>query len=302
MDVEQLRKQAKELVRAARAGGEEALARLGGREPILANAQLVVARERGFRSWAALLAEGRMREAVPRLSGRRATAATPREAAEVLVAQGIFSFPSGPRTVTRGRITLMRSDPSDAKPREPDVTRERVVVEGPPFTVDTDSVRFVKEREILGRHLFAVSFDAISNHLKPGRRMEMGRVIVASRSDDGWRAGLGSGFSSENAPPRVPLPYVALGTHWRSGEGFCGAARVFPGEASVTSIRIRFPDGVTSEADSDEELALFFVADPPALSRTASYTPETIELLAGELVIATQAARRPPDRRPRESG
>jgi ankyrin repeat protein len=56
VNLEQLRKQAKELVRAARAGDESALARLGGHEPILARAQLALARERGYASWAALVA------------------------------------------------------------------------------------------------------------------------------------------------------------------------------------------------------------------------------------------------------
>ena len=56
MDLDQLRKQAKELVRAARAGEPEALARLGGREPILARAQLVIAREQGYPSWPRLVA------------------------------------------------------------------------------------------------------------------------------------------------------------------------------------------------------------------------------------------------------
>ena len=56
MNLEQLRKQAKELVGAARAGDAEALERLGGREPILARAQLVVARENGYPSWPALVA------------------------------------------------------------------------------------------------------------------------------------------------------------------------------------------------------------------------------------------------------
>lgn len=56
MNLEQLRKQAKELVASARAGDAGALARLGGREPILARAQLVVAREQGYPSWPALVA------------------------------------------------------------------------------------------------------------------------------------------------------------------------------------------------------------------------------------------------------
>jgi len=46
--VEQLRKQAKELVRAARDGDGEALARLGDLPVRLSSAQLVLAREQGF--------------------------------------------------------------------------------------------------------------------------------------------------------------------------------------------------------------------------------------------------------------
>jgi ankyrin repeat protein len=56
MNLGQLRKQAKELVKAARAGDEAALRRLGGRDPILANAQLSLAREEGYASWPALVA------------------------------------------------------------------------------------------------------------------------------------------------------------------------------------------------------------------------------------------------------
>jgi ankyrin repeat protein len=56
MNLEQLRKQAKELVKAARAGDEAALERLGGRDPRLASAQLVLAREHGYPSWPALVA------------------------------------------------------------------------------------------------------------------------------------------------------------------------------------------------------------------------------------------------------
>jgi ankyrin repeat protein len=60
VNLEQLRKQAKELVRAARAGDAEALARIQthapGRDHVpLADAQLAIARENGYRSWAALV-------------------------------------------------------------------------------------------------------------------------------------------------------------------------------------------------------------------------------------------------------
>ena len=77
MNLEQLRKQAKDLVKAARSGDAEAVARLDGREPILARAQLVLAREHGYSSWAALVAAAEASiETVVRAAtdGRRARA------------------------------------------------------------------------------------------------------------------------------------------------------------------------------------------------------------------------------------
>lgn len=82
MNVEQLRKQAKELVKGARAGQEAALDRLGGREPILANAQLALAREQGYPSWPALVAAA---EANPEAFVRAATDGR-RQRAETLLA------------------------------------------------------------------------------------------------------------------------------------------------------------------------------------------------------------------------
>jgi ankyrin repeat protein len=55
MNVEQLRKQAKELVRAARAGDKAAVQRLGDLPTKLASAQTVLAREHGYPSWPALV-------------------------------------------------------------------------------------------------------------------------------------------------------------------------------------------------------------------------------------------------------
>jgi ankyrin repeat protein len=57
VNLEQLRKQAKELARAARAGEPSAVARLGDLPPRLASAQLVLAREHGYASWPALVHE-----------------------------------------------------------------------------------------------------------------------------------------------------------------------------------------------------------------------------------------------------
>jgi ankyrin repeat protein len=57
MNLEQLRKQAKELVAAARDGDPQALARLGDLPVKLASAQTVLAREQGYTSWPALVHE-----------------------------------------------------------------------------------------------------------------------------------------------------------------------------------------------------------------------------------------------------
>ena len=66
MNLEQLRKQAKELLKQAKAGNDEAVGRLGGREPILANARLVLAREHGYPSWPALVTAAEADEAIIR--------------------------------------------------------------------------------------------------------------------------------------------------------------------------------------------------------------------------------------------
>lgn len=57
VNLEQLREQAKELVRAARAGEPAALRRLGDLPPRLSSAQAVLAREHGRTSWPALVRE-----------------------------------------------------------------------------------------------------------------------------------------------------------------------------------------------------------------------------------------------------
>ena len=84
MNLEQLRKQAKELVKAARSGDADAVARLGGREPILANSQLVLAREAGYSSWPALVASV---EASPEEFVLAATSGRRRRAERLLAAR-----------------------------------------------------------------------------------------------------------------------------------------------------------------------------------------------------------------------
>ena len=113
MNLEQLRKQAKELTRAARDGDAAALERLGGREPILSRAQLVLAREHGYPSWPALVAavEADADSFVLAATGRRRTRAEALLAARPEIADdpwaslvlgrgfaGDVNTPGGPRS------------------------------------------------------------------------------------------------------------------------------------------------------------------------------------------------------------
>jgi ankyrin repeat protein/GNAT superfamily N-acetyltransferase len=64
VDLVRARREAKLLLRAARAGDAEALARIGAPTPQLSDAQLAVARELGARSWPALVREAGARDAL----------------------------------------------------------------------------------------------------------------------------------------------------------------------------------------------------------------------------------------------
>jgi hypothetical protein len=104
-DIDQLRRRARELLRAADAGEPEALARLRAvsERSTLAAAQLAVAREHGFRSWPALRSEAERR--------RRATDWQPRAGAGRAEAQeitaGRWSFGgAGTIEVAEGELTL----------------------------------------------------------------------------------------------------------------------------------------------------------------------------------------------------
>lgn len=230
-------------------------------------------------------------------------ASTPREAVEQLIARGIVPFPPGPHVVSRGRVTLRRLDPATGVQPQPQVERDRVVVEGPPLTIHQETVQILKEREIAGQHLFAVAFEETVNVLPGGKRRAGGAVLVAeSNGTGGWRAVRGCGLPTGTRPPTTE-PYALLASGWNRERGFCGAARLHRGDTIVTSIRLHFPDGTYAEADADDDLALFLVqqrqSDVPA---TAPFTPETLDLLDGDAVVGTQSVPQPPQRQPPEAG
>lgn len=104
-DIDQLRRRARELLRAAVAGEPEALARLRAvsERPTLAAAQLAVAREHGFRSWPALrsVAEERRQAADRQLRAGAGRA----EAQEITAGRWSFGG-AGSIEVAEGELTL----------------------------------------------------------------------------------------------------------------------------------------------------------------------------------------------------
>jgi len=111
-DIDQLRRKARELLRAAVAGEPEALARLRAvsERPTLAAAQLATAREHGFRSWPALRSEVESRRQPTdwqlRAGTGRPVPGTGRPEAQD-IAQGRWSFGGGGTIeVAEGELTL----------------------------------------------------------------------------------------------------------------------------------------------------------------------------------------------------
>ena len=104
-DIDQLRRKARELLRAAVAGEPEALARLRAvsERPTLAAAQLAVAREHGFRSWPALRSEVENRRQSADWQLRAGTGRA--EAQEITLGRWSFGG-AGTIAVEEGELTL----------------------------------------------------------------------------------------------------------------------------------------------------------------------------------------------------
>jgi hypothetical protein len=104
-DIDQLRRKARELLRAAVAGEPEALARLRAvsERATLAAAQLAVAREHGFRSWPALRSEVENRRQSTDWQLRAGTGGA--EAQEITLGRWSFGG-AGSIEVEEGELTL----------------------------------------------------------------------------------------------------------------------------------------------------------------------------------------------------
>jgi len=123
-------------------------------------------------------------------------AADPWEAVDRLIARGIHLSPVGPYRVKR---TLLRR-PDPATGRAPPPESEEITVEGAAVTIATDTIRFLKHREVAGRHLFALSYEQTLNHVAPGRRVEAGSLILAEQTHRGWLAVMPAAFPAAARP------------------------------------------------------------------------------------------------------
>ena len=104
-DIDQLRRKARELLRAAAAGEPEALERLRAvsERPTLAAAQLAIAREHGFRSWAALRSEVESRR--PSTDWQPRAGAGRPEAGDIALGRWSFGG-AGSIEVEEGELTI----------------------------------------------------------------------------------------------------------------------------------------------------------------------------------------------------
>jgi hypothetical protein len=148
--LEHYRREAKDLVRAHRAGDKDvrrrAAAVLGGERFLLADAQLVVAREHGFPSWAAF---------------RRALEASPLDAlerierGEVVVDSGLAYADGEPLEILvrkrLSRYTISDRGRAIAKAGKPPGWREAAELAVEPMNIDRQGVVFVPT--VAGRHL-----------------------------------------------------------------------------------------------------------------------------------------------------
>jgi len=133
-----------------------------------------------------------------------------------------------------------------------------ISVGGAPWTAHLDTVAILKEREILGRRVYVVSFEA--DHLRAGL-LEMTMVVRAELTPElGWVArGISAGASVPE--PELDSPRVLLGGSW-GRFGFCGGGRVCAATPEVERARLRFGNGIELEDDVEDGWALFFTDRP----------------------------------------
>jgi hypothetical protein len=135
--------------------------------------------------------------------------------------------------------------------------RERQPFQNRPWTADLGTVDFLKQREVLGRRLFVVAFEA--EHVRRGV-VQMTVLVRADRLGKSWLARRITGASGTGNGPST-APRVNLGGSW-GRHGFCGGGRVDPAGAAVARVCVRFSNGVELDDDTDGGWVLLFTDRP----------------------------------------
>ncbi len=164
--------------------------------------------------------------------------------------------------------------------------RSALSIGGAPWTAHLDTVEILKEREILGRRVYVVGFEA--DHVRAGL-LEMTMVVRAERvAGLGWVArGISAGATMPE--PRLAEPRVLLGGSW-GHFGFCGGGKVYAHGAEIEHVRLRFTNGIELEDDAEGGWVLFFTDRP--VERPASL----VELLdRDDTVVASHTWPAGPD-------
>ena len=151
--------------------------------------------------------------------------------------------------IARVRPAARRRRPALAGARGDDrrATSAGISIGGAPWTAHLDTVEILKERQILGRRVYVVRFEA--DHLRAGR-LPMTMVVRAERTPGaGWVArGISAGASVPE--PELDAPRVLLGGSW-GRFGFCGGGRVCAATPEIERVRLRFGNGIELEDDTE---------------------------------------------------
>jgi ankyrin repeat protein len=274
MNLEQLRKQAKDLAKAAKGGDPAALSRLGDLPVRLASAQLAVAREQGFASWPALvheLAEQPFRTDLGYYEGRAEGIATvndvPLATARRDLAQrhGYSSWAA----LTRHVAALANGD----EPTTPFMLAYRAVEDGNRDRLAElldEHPELVRTRGTNGNDLLGMAGDLASVKLLVDRGADVNRG-----NDYGWTKLHGAGYSNDR--PLAELVLAAGARTDLSARGDGGTplvAALFWGHREVVDLlgleprNLRVAAGL-GRADLVDEL----VGTPAAGAHRAFYRP-----------------------------
>jgi hypothetical protein len=160
--------------------------------------------------------------------------------------------------IARVRPAARRRRPTGARADERRTPTAGIAIGGAPWTAQLDTVEILKEREILGRRVYVVRFQA--DHLRAGR-IEMTMVVRAERMPDGGWVARGISAGASMPEPELDAPRVLLGGSW-GRFGFCGGGRVCAAPPQVERVRLRFSNGIELEDDVEQGWALFFTDRP----------------------------------------